>query len=87
MLYKCYINIKISSLNVFFLVAVMKLITAVLIFFNWSSFNKCSPSNSVIVPLKVVLFELKIPYILLSLVYVVLHQRFCNAGEDERDFP
>ena len=32
----------------------MKLITAVLISFNWSSFNECSPSNSAVVPLKVV---------------------------------
>ena len=45
-----------------FLVAVMKSITAVLISFNWSSFNRCSPSNLAIVPLKVVLFELKISY-------------------------
>ena len=45
-----------------FLVAVMKLMTALLISFNWSSFNKCSPSNSAIVPLKVALFELKTSY-------------------------
>ena len=40
MLYKSYVHLKISST---FLVAVMKLITAVLISFNWSSFHKCSP--------------------------------------------
>ena len=45
-----------------FLVAVMKLMTALLISLNWSSFNKCSPSNSAIVPLKVALFELKTSY-------------------------
>ena len=44
-----------------FLVAVMKLMTALLISFNWSSF-KCSPSNSAIVLLKVALFELKTSY-------------------------
>ena len=82
MLYKCYVHIKIPSLNVFFGCS-YEIDNSC----NWSSFNKCSPSNSVIVPLKVVLFELKIAYILLSLVYIVLHQRFCNVRKDERDFP
>ena len=49
---------------------VMKLILAVLISFNCSSFNKSSPSNSAIALLKEVLFELNISYtVFISLCY------------------
>ena len=53
------------------------------------SYGKCFPSNSAIVPLKVVLFELKTSFtaFTVSLVYIVHHRRFCNVGEDERGFP
>ena len=61
MLCKCYVHLKISPLNVFFGFS-YEFNNGSSNFLYWSPFNKCSPSNVAIVPLKAVLFELKISY-------------------------